>query len=450
MNWTNEQRKTVIFLLVDPFHRELEWILPVIAEFQDAGYRVELFFRVARKIETGMYTFFVQLAETIADRVIWLDDLDPLPKKLVQYLYVWDKKPNRLSAAVHHLLRIGNFFGLSRWRNQVMQKFVEAWLNREDVLVLFACHQGPLEKPMPLDELPLWRFTLEMAKRQKIPHVGYPISIMGQAPKGDYLMPYSLLLVDFQEQIHWLSSTHSEPIKWLGSPQFDSSWIDRCVQAYEKYDPAVAKSLPKDRKSILVILKNDNSIFWNEWDFDETLTSMLEQLLATDDFLVLKPHPLQNMERLQRLLARFPKDRYTISFAPLLYWARKADRSISLFSSGVLYPLVFGKVTYLYWPFEDSYLDDVRSGKIQTDFIKFDEQGQMQTPFSNFTIVIPEKTLKLNDVDPSPYVERFNQIFQPEGSARRIREMCEREFANRPTSGIPERPSGSRTTELLN
>ena len=76
--------KIVIFYLTDPALVELEWIVPVMKEFASASYQIEVLFLEPPRED--MQQFFVKLVHSIADKTFSLDNFEPLPLPVLQFI----------------------------------------------------------------------------------------------------------------------------------------------------------------------------------------------------------------------------------------------------------------------------------------------------------------------------------------------------------------------------
>ena len=424
-----DQSKIVIFYLTDPALVELEWILPVMKEFASSSYQiVVLFVEPPRK---DMQQFFLKLVPIIAHKTLSLDNFEPLPHFILKFLRRIRECNNifsRLTNLYFSTGRLGKLMGTLQWRRKCIYEALDDWLSRKKVFAFIQSYKKKQAVPLDSGWLP-WYWVVDAVQRKKVPVVGCPPAVAVTVTQEDYMMPHDLTIVTREEQAIFLNSKRPEPIIAIGTPQFESAWIRFVKQSYESFKN-LEKFLPRDRKLVLVVLKNDTSIVWEGIDFVETTKSLLQQLSSQKYFLILKPHPRQTMKILKTVLKDFSSEDYLIDYGPISFWASRADISVSLFSGGVLHPLASGKVPYLYWPIGKTYKETIDSGKITPLFINREKDGSYKTQYDDFAIVIKESELRLEEVITKPFLERFEQTFRPKGSAQRFREACEKFLTN--------------------
>jgi len=420
--------KSILFFLTDPDLVELEWILPVMAEFKKASYHVMTLF--AEPPHSTKSKIFIEIANELSDEVQSLDDFEVVPTSVLKKVRQLRNRRFPLSKTdSFYFGNAGRLLGVEKQRKRWLQHSLGKWLRRQSPMGIFLSHR----KRSPQLSFQLWEFVLDVAQQQKIPIIGFPPAANVDFLKKNYLMPYDLTLVTSKAQADFLRPQAPNPVTAIGAPQLDPTWIEFLKNAYESKYPN-HPAIPQDREIILVVLKNDTSVVWNTIDYVETTQSLIRQLIRKDRFLILKPHPRQTLPSLKKLLAEFSEEDYRIDFAPIAYWLYHADRCVSLFSGGSVHSLALGKVSYVYWPVSEVCQQRLERGEDQElyEYIQYHpESKSYSTQFDAFAVVTTAPQLDLKPMDATPFLKHFESYYQAKGSAERLRLICESHFSKK-------------------
>ncbi|OSM00064.1 hypothetical protein MAIT1_00484 [Magnetofaba australis IT-1] len=408
----------MLFVSSDAALQDLEFILPVIYEYARAGSQVELLILHAPRMQHQQ--FFVQLAERIADRVLYgWRAFDPMPEFLLNRLYddQFLTAPRNLLGRVYenlaHPLALRS--GLSGWRRRGLQAALKRWM--QGAHAVFQSH-----KPEPKTPYNPVMLIDAAAREAGAPLVGYPVAVSAfHGAIAERIADYDLTVLIAPEQAEAFAAQRGLGVLAGGAPKFEAAWRARVNAEWDAFVGEDKPHIPPGKRVILIAMKNDTSFLFNHMDFQQVNREMVESLRGPDVFLVLKPHPRQSMEQVRAVMAGIPAEEYLIDFAPLTYWCARADEVVTLFSGAAVDGLAEGRPPTLYWPMCDAYRDAMADGRIPGFYTSADSDGRIQCQFDAYARVVTEAPLMLEPVDPAPYVAAFTHTFNPEGSAARIR-----------------------------
>mgnify|MGYP001809657238 CR=1 FL=1 len=422
--------RTVSFVIVDGQLIDLDWILPVVAEFSVQGWRTHIL--VVPPPDAEKHDFLLHLAAQVADEVeIGLDRYEPLPGAAT--VLRWSRGGGllgslaRLYASDRHL-RFGRNSVLPWRRDRLQANLVRRFARSDMVFVSYRKNDG--------DGTPsgIVQAALAVAGR---PVVAYPSTADFHVALTT-LHDADLVLTNTEEQREKIAAITNAPVMTVGVPKFDGPWRQRVLVAYEAFFGHQA--LPMGRMPVLLVLKNESSPIWSGISWADTTLAAIEQLRGPDRYLILKPHPRQDMNSLRDLLASIPPDDYRIDMAPLSYWSERVEAVVALFSGGALEPLAAGKVPHVYWPITDAYRQHLQSGEappVMTSLYLRSVGDSYRTQYSDFAVTISTPQIRLAAVDSRPYLEHFQDMFRPAGSARRIVEVCNSLNTSRSEGAVP-------------
>jgi|GEM_PF-6168910 len=380
---------SVVVVISDSSRVDLEWVLPLIDELMEGGGRVEVFdFTPMDRNDRSSYGM-KSLRYVLGRWPRRYADLEPIPSVMARFL-------DRLRAKASVVARIGALYfspksplerivSLSKWRKRARAQALEklfadcsglfVGLRAED----WAGGTGEAE-------------LIEAARAHGVPVIGFPPVVDHEIPHRK-LMACDIALANTQQQASAWRKISDVRVLAVTPPAFTARWLARL----EAVQHALVGNwdASSNAKSALVILKNDNSIVWTGLDFHETARNMLVSLLDTGRHLLIKRHPRQSQEALQRLLGEIDPTRYTLVDGPLAYWAQRAGLVVSLFSGGILDCLAVGRVAILYWPMTASYMKKIRDGEVTDVYVRRGSDGVPITKYHNFCFEVTDPVFKM-------------------------------------------------------
>lgn len=164
---------------------------------------------------------------------------------------------------------------------------------------------------------------------------------------------HDLFLLDSENDIpYWSNHVLLEKIRTFGYPVYDSWWIKRLLAAPEFLQSPEARRAKAAGEVFFYISRGEHSHYLSQEDYEYLLRSLCEEVFARENaFLLIKAHPRQDLQELERLLAPYDRGRWLISGLHLLQLASLADVVISGWSSGILDALAVGKPVIEFWRF---------------------------------------------------------------------------------------------------
>ncbi|MBO6805960.1 hypothetical protein [Thalassospira sp.] len=383
----SEQMRKALIVLSDNSRVDLEWILPLVVEMKQQGI-VPVVFDVTDQSRVSKHNFWSKALRVILGQdCILLADLEPIPKKITRVLVRLRASTNRfvsIWSAIYFSWKspLYRFRLLKRWREQSL---ADAWKSCFENVEVVYIGLRDVEYPEGTGE----KQIVEIAKQNNIPIVGYPPVVDSEIPLKS-MMDLDLVLSNTVEQAGEWSKVTKNRILPITPPKYTNDWL-KYLPLLEEDVLGRADFFQKNRNNVLLVLKNDNSIVWDDIDFYETSSALLEYLVGGGNFVLIKFHPRQSEFAKTKLLSQFSVDDYRIVDGPLINLARKADRVVSLFSGGVLDCLAAGKVAVLYWPINSSYKKKIKDGNVSDVYIRFDDDGRIFTKFYEFVQEVTSK-----------------------------------------------------------
>jgi tetratricopeptide (TPR) repeat protein len=152
---------------------------------------------------------------------------------------------------------------------------------------------------------------------------------------------------------HWSSLADHKKIKTFGYPRYDSWWIKHLIETEEFQQSQEYQTAKKHKPVFFYISRGPHPHYLSIDNYQYLLSSFMETALAyPDSLIIIKPHPRQNLEELNRLLAPYDQDRWIISGLHLMQLTALADVVISGWSSGILDALALEKPVIELWRFD--------------------------------------------------------------------------------------------------
>lgn len=413
-----EPRESIVVAISDKSRVELEWILPLIDEFTTAGQPVRVF-DLAPVREADPDAYWMRALRLVLGRdARRLVDLEPIPRTIARFLDYLRNSDNKTVARIGALYfsrksPLIRFTPLGRWRKTHRKRAFDRLFRNCAALFVQLIDGG---WPDGTGEAEL----IAAANDRSVSVVGFP-PVVDHEIRFKQPMPCDMALANTPKQAaEWEKATNARVLA-ATPPKFTHRWLNRLSEIQDEL--MGHRELPTDRRTALVILKNDNSAVWDGLEFHETASEILTQLFATGVYILVKPHPRQNREALHALLATIDESRYTLVDGPLAYWARRADIVVSLFSGGVLDCLAVDRVAILYWPMTERYREKIASGDVPDAHVRRQRDGLIGTKYRQFCIEVTTPTFALpNSVDAEPRFRIFRRHYPAADDCREIRD----------------------------
>jgi hypothetical protein len=142
-----------------------------------------------------------------------------------------------------------------------------------------------------------------------------------------------------------------------------SPWWSKVVEAYVRNDLQIDIKIPNDKIKVLFTLRDIHRVYLTEENFSYLLKSALDILLDTARyFVIIKPHPRQNMEMLRGVLKQYKEDNYTLSHLNTFVLSHLCDINLSFWSSSVTDSVAMGIPTIEFYRYHEPF-----GQTIQTD-----------------------------------------------------------------------------------
>lgn len=158
-----------------------------------------------------------------------------------------------------------------------------------------------------------------------------------------------LNIVDNTWDADYLEANNQKSIV-VGTPKFDASWI----KYLEKRSDLTGIPDVQADKYILILLKNEKSAVFDHVDFTSLLREIIKTSLMFEGFsIILKPHPRQDIELLQRIVHEYKSTRISVSNQPSFNLINKAHIIVAMPSGVILDALIAGKPVIEYFHFNE-------------------------------------------------------------------------------------------------
>lgn len=194
------------------------------------------------------------------------------------------------------------------------------------------------------------------------------------------------IIVITESQKKYLLEKKFEKVISTGAVDFDKKNI-----FYQNRIYSIKYNFKFKKKSILFILKNQNSNIFKYVDFEKMLSSAFNNLNSIDKFVYLKPHPQQDLKMLNEIIKKSRLKNYQIIQLPIQYIASKVEYVISLFSGGILESLAVGSPPFLFWP-ADKFLKKGKKIKANKSFYRVMGKTFLEAKlYKKYTINIRDK-----------------------------------------------------------
>jgi len=421
------QIKEVIFISVDQAINDLEWKLPVIQEFKNSGYEINV--QLFSRSRHDPVVFSIHLLQNMGVTIHFKEDLDPF-----EPLPIWLINKFR---TLQNLGKLGSFlsklyFSWNSWlphnlyRHRIYSKNLLKLYNSSELI--FLCHYPNIKMSG------LINIIYESASCSNAFLIGIPLAPYNRWYHQSIYPKFDLVILNTKEEKNECSKITKLLIDYAGVPQFDSDWNIYCSMLYEKWSKKI-QPYPDNKRKALVILTSEKHIQWKGMDHYSITLDMLKQLSDQNIFLLIKPHPRQDLDILNKILKEIPKSNFQLVDGLISYWAYRVDYVVSGLSMGCLLSLPAGKIPYVYWPINNTYkelLDDGKIPEIKEILLKKCEDGYYRFYLDEFVISITNNQLLIDEMKDEireKYLKLFYNTFNPRGAACRIRKLIEKEIS---------------------
>ena len=427
-----------IFIGVNVSWGAIEWILPACTYLKEHS-NVNIIFVILRKSKSEIFRGNKKLENDINQITAHqcYDLFDILPKwtrtvadlirfLLVNLFYRWKSGDYNIH---NRIFRYWYKFSKKLFWNKSLIK----WLDHECIDICLT------------DEYSEKAFFGEMKKRNV--RIGYypdasttifspdvyfdfkPIKekyIKNQFLEFDYYLSDTKWRTDFIKSL-----VDNKPTFGVGSPKYDSYWIDYLDRRATRGNDLLRIS--NNKKNILVLLKNEYSIDSYFQDFRQLLTDIIRVSLKDKNFhVIIKPHPRQNKPLLLSIMSQFPEERVSLSEVSSITLIAVSDIIISMPTSAIFDASIRGRPVIEYLDFVrintvlKAKYDEIPKGVLGID-ISMDSNGNLTSAYRDLQVAQGannpkelESLLKANkDKTPQPTVRNIRDIF-PDGACQRV------------------------------
>lgn len=130
---------------------------------------------------------------------------------------------------------------------------------------------------------------------------------------------------------------------FAGAFGYSPWWSEEVGKYVEGHRSTLKVNVPANRLVVQLTLRDIHRLYLSEENFEYLLTSSLEVLFDTTEyFVIIKPHPRQDIRRLNEFLSKYDASRYTISYYNTFVLSRLSDLNLSFWSSAVTDCLAMG------------------------------------------------------------------------------------------------------------
>jgi hypothetical protein len=340
----NTKKRIILILSDTPDYRELEWIMPYIAGFHFRGFEVDVLFH--NKPNSERTEIMREWVKKYAS-CFYVDDFDSFTNRSSVISKI-RKKSGILSKIVRPYTdfnhRYGKMIGLSQWRWRKLAVNLANWFDGASACFI----TNTSAEGLPLSAQ---RLTTSVAVSSNLPILWVHCGIGEVSPNKIAPHPNHVLLVFSSQQLIEAETSGRKALS-LGAQRYNIEWLNEIERCFDNEFDFPPPKLPTDKKTVLVIMKNEYSPVWDGFNFEKETTKMFNDLVKQNCFMVVKPHPGQDIELLIKLLKKLPDDCYLLEHRPLAYWISKVDECFAQLSSGTLESFVLEKPCTIYDPID--------------------------------------------------------------------------------------------------
>lgn len=158
---------------------------------------------------------------------------------------------------------------------------------------------------------------------------------------------FDFLLADTQwRKDVYASVAENKTIIMIGPPKYDSSWMNYIAENND------LKSTNQNIISVGIFLKNDSSPVYQHMDFDQSIYDLVESCLNFKNvYLKIKPHPRQNVNRLMKILNKFPKEKWSLTEESSILFIKNNDYIVSMLTGVIINALILNKQVIEFFDF---------------------------------------------------------------------------------------------------
>lgn len=378
-----------MILLSDPSGIDLEWILPLVDEFQEAGIRPVVIDCTAPETAAISRYWRAALKHVLGDEPMRLVDFEPVGRMLSRFLELLLFSPVRLKSSLGAI-----YFSPKSPLNRVVfgrlrQVYVERGLAEimKDSLGVFV---GLRDRDWSAGSYE--GRVVTAAKAAGVAVIGYPAVVDAKILLTS-ITDCDIALANTEQQARSWSRLPVRSVRALTPPKLTQRWLSRLGKIHAAIGDV--PPIPQARPVVLLVLKNDNSIVWSNLDFFETAGDLISSLIGDGFFVLIKPHPRQTKDALDRLMSAFSHSDFALVEGALSYWASRADRVVSLLSGGVVDCLAGGKVAVLYWPMGNLEAAEVARAPSAFAYYSQGDAGEFATKYRSLALEVTNRPFRL-------------------------------------------------------
>jgi hypothetical protein len=135
----------------------------------------------------------------------------------------------------------------------------------------------------------------------------------------------------------------ADKLLFAGALGYSRWWSDEVSSYVKGKEEKLNIKIPQNRLVVLFTLRDVHKLYLNEENFNYLFQSALEVLFkGTEYFIIIKPHPRQDIKKLHQFLSAFDSNRYTINYNNTFVLSQVSDLNLSFWSSAVTDCLAMG------------------------------------------------------------------------------------------------------------
>lgn len=139
-------------------------------------------------------------------------------------------------------------------------------------------------------------------------------------------------------------------IRHIGCPRYEAWWMERVKR--ERTIPDAVDSLTQ--KNVLFVIRGPHWLYQAAEDYENLMRDFMTVICdRANTTAVIKPHPRQDRQELEKLLAAYDATQWRISDLSLTELTQAADAVVCMFSSGVLDAIAADKPVAEFFRYHD-------------------------------------------------------------------------------------------------
>lgn len=417
---------------------ELHWLLPVLSAYKQEYQRaqIHLFFNIDNKVDiTGKDEFYATLIDLIADSKYDLRDLlSPLERRIFR---VFDIK----------LGNDGIFARMARYvRKRIMGWYYELKNARFAIKLLELTNPDIFIRDIGND-YGFKSVLINKIRSRKLPVIVAPHGTDFYIDRDKNDLPRrvdaDVVMCISEDMIDYYKTIGNKPAYVaVGTPRYDQWWIEYVQSEWIKKGQTLSWQ-EKSGNNVLLMTRCPSPHYLSKTNYEYLInTSMTEILKRENNFVVVRPHPREDLGRLTRILSKFDRNRWVIETTDLICFVTGIKYVVSMWTSTILDALSVNLPVIEYFRFEGTNLQWTKG-----------LDGKPTTIYRKLGLVIPANTadelsgaINALEADRSASNKRFMAAYRekvPEtydGSTRKVMDVLRSQFSSSLTDKFPVGP----------